>query len=183
MLIMTACSSSNTPDTSLAEANPETPAQGANPGSVNQAITCSSSSSDIQNAVLVSVNQFRAESRMCGSVMYPAVAPMSWNTTLEETARIHSMDMANANFFSHTGSNGLSSADRATNAGYNWMNIGENIAGGQQTVDEAMTAWIESPSHCQNIMSPDFKETATACVSNPNTELRVYWTSVYGTEF
>ena len=79
------------------------------------------------------------------------------------------------NFFSHTGSNGSSVGDRVTAEGYNWTNVGENIASGQTTPEAALESWLNSPGHCANIMNPDFTELG-AGIESPNGTL---WTQVF----
>jgi uncharacterized protein YkwD len=57
--------------------------------------------------------------------------PLAMSKILLGTARSHSRDMHDRNFFSHTNPDGQTFADRITNAGYHWMmggTIGENIA-------------------------------------------------------
>ena len=64
---------------------------------------------------------------------------------LRAAARAHAMDMAQNDFFSHTGSGGSSVADRATATGYLWTTVGENIAAGQGRVfDPISVDFIES---------------------------------------
>jgi len=102
------------------------------------------------------------------------------NEKLAGAALAHSNDMASNNFFSHTGSDGLSMADRANKQNYNWVALGENIAAGQQSFDNALQGWIDSPGHCENLMSPDFNEVAVACVQNSGTDFNQYWTNTFG---
>jgi len=147
------------------------------------AVACTDSREDIQNSMLLLVNAARAQARMCGTTLYPAAPALVWNDTLETTALNHSTDMATNNFFSHTGSNGLSVSDRADIAQYNWRTIGENIAAGQPTADVAVQEWLESAGHCENIMSADFRDMAVACVSDTGAQYTHYWTQVFGTRF
>jgi uncharacterized protein YkwD len=85
--------------------------------------------------------------------------------------------MVTANFFSHTGSNGSTLAQRVNATGYAWSSLGENIAAGQTSVNSVVDGWIASPGHCANIMNPAFVEMGLACVpgtsSNP---YPTYWT-------
>lgn len=112
---------------------------------------------------------------MCGSVAYPAAGALSWNASLLRAAKGHATDMANNNYFSHTGLDGRSPAQRVLAAGYSYRRMGENIAAGQSSVDSAMAAWIGSPGHCQNMMTPDFGDIAVACVRNDAAQYRLYW--------
>ncbi len=146
-------------------------------------VGCAGSKEDIQNSMLFLVNAARAQARMCGTTPYPAAPALVWNSKLEASALSHSLDMTTNNFFSHTGSNGLSVADRADAVQYNWRAIGENIAAGQPTADIAVQEWLDSPGHCENIMSGNYEELAVACVSDDGAQYKHYWTQVFGTRF
>jgi hypothetical protein len=72
-------------------------------------------------------------------------------------------------------------ADRATRAGYRWKLIGENIASGQRTPEEAVASWLDSPGHCANLMNPRFTEMGAAYAVNPQNDNRTaFWTQVFG---
>lgn len=130
--------------------------------------------------MLDAVNAFRAGTRDCGSRGVFAAAPaLSWNCQLEGAARGHSADMANNNFFSHTGSDGSTLGDRATAAGYNWSSLGENIAAGYSSVGSVMQGWIDSDGHCANLMGASFTELGAARVDNAASTYRSYWTQVF----
>lgn len=122
------------------------------------------------------INQIRATARTCGSLTYAAAPPLKWNDKLFSAAAGHSADMAAKNYFSHTSLDGRTFSQRITNAGYDWRAAGENIAAGQTTVDQVMTAWVNSPGHCANLMSQNFTEVGVACVRNDASSYRYYWT-------
>jgi len=87
--------------------------------------------------------------------------------------------MGDHNFFSHTGSDGLSVGDRVTNAGYAWSAVGENIAAGYPAVGTVMTAWLGSPGHCANIMRASYTEFAAASYAVVGSDYPIYWTQVF----
>ena len=122
------------------------------------------------------------EARNCGTTFFPAVAPLIWDCTLAEIADDHNVDMGTNNFFSHTGSDGLSVSNRATNAGYNWSRIGENIAAGYSSVESVVQGWLDSPGHCENIMAPGFKEMGGDVLEATGSDFPTYWTVNFGTE-
>ncbi len=134
----------------------------------------------IQAEVLQRVNAFRASGAICGGVTYPAASALNWNTNLLQAAKGHATDMATNNYFSHTGQDGRTPDRRVLAAGYSYSHMGENIAAGQTSVESAMAAWIGSPSHCQNMMTPDFKDIAVACVRNEASTYRIYWVMEMG---
>jgi len=136
-----------------------------------------------EQSMLNALNAFRAQARVCGSRgSFPAVPAVSWSCQLEAAALTHSMDMANNNFFSHTGSDGSSAGDRATRVGYVWSAWGENIAAGipLSSVSAVMQGWIGSPGHCANLMGSNFTNIGAAKFSNPSSTYNLYWTQVFG---
>jgi uncharacterized protein YkwD len=135
--------------------------------------------SDDDKEMLTQVNNARSQARDCGTVSCAATAALSWNCTLEAVAYEHSRDMGDNNFFSHTGSDGLSVGDRVTSAGYDWVAVGENIAAGQPTIDAVMTVWLDSPEHCANIMSPSYTELGAASYTVTGSDYPIYWTQVF----
>ena len=130
----------------------------------------------IEAEILQRLNALRASGAVCGTTAFPATGALAWNKTLLQAAAGHSTDMAQKNYFSHTGQDGRSPGQRVTAAGYSWATVGENIAGGQRSVEQAMTGWINSPGHCQNLMNPNFRDVAVACVKNDASAYRLYWT-------
>ena len=109
-----------------------------------------------------------------------AAPALTWNCTLGEAATNHSQDMASKNFFSHTGSDGLSPFDRMTNLGYSFSTASENIAAGQRDVAAVMTSWLNSDGHCRNLMSASFTEYGGALIEDSGSTYRLYWTSNFG---
>lgn len=128
------------------------------------------------------VNAQRTSGATCGARgSFAAVPALSWNAPLTQASLVHSDDMVNVNFFSHTGSSGLNAGQRATAAGYVWSTWGENIAAGQPTVASVVAAWMASDGHCANIMSPAMRDIGLACVSGTaNNAYRTYWTMTLG---
>jgi uncharacterized protein YkwD len=111
--------------------------------------------------------------------MEPA-PPLRWNDLLAAAAIAHSRDMAARNYFSHSAKNGNRVGDRAQREGYKWRRIGENIAAGQGSAEQAVSAWLSSPTHCANLMSRDFTEMGAAYALNSESETPIYWTQVFG---
>ncbi|KQV85207.1 hypothetical protein ASD15_05255 [Massilia sp. Root351] len=130
-------------------------------------------------AALAAVNAARAAPRLCGARLFGAAKPLSLNPALTQAAQAHSRDMAAQRYFSHQARDGSFVAERAARAGYAWRSIGENIASGINTAEEAVAGWLDSPGHCANVMNPAFTEMGVAY--SLNTERRImYWTQVIG---
>lgn len=131
--------------------------------------------SDRDIAMLASVNQARTENRSCGEDFYPATEKLTWNCRIQIAAAAHAQDMAENDFFSHTGSDGSAASTRISRAGYVWSWAGENIAAGQYSVNDVMIGWLDSPGHCANIMSPAFSEFGFAYAENDDSYYTRYW--------
>jgi uncharacterized protein YkwD len=76
---------------------------------------------------------------------------LATDARLTNAARLHSQDMVTKSFFSHTGSNGSTFVTREQASGYPSPSA-ENIAWGQRTPAELMTAWMNSAGHRANIL-------------------------------
>jgi len=135
---------------------------------------------DFQREVLQHVNAARAHARDCGDMRMTVAAPLAWDDALFDAAVDHSRDMANHNYFDHTDRDGNRVMQRATARGYEWRAIGENIAGGDGSVDRVMNGWLRSPGHCRNIMNPEYTDIAVAGVERDGTRWGTYWTMVLG---
>lgn len=131
--------------------------------------------------LLDAVNQARAEGRTCGDKYFPPAAPLSWNAQLGSAALGHSSDMASQRYFAHIGKDGSDVGDRSRRAGYQWTRVGENLAFGVYTPQEAVAGWLKSPGHCANIMNRDFTEFGAAYAVTPQRSAgAVYWAQVFG---
>lgn len=130
--------------------------------------------------VLKRVNAARASPRRCGNQHYRPAPALRWNARLGAAALTHSRDMAQHNYFAHAGQDGRTAPARATDAGYAWRSIGENVAAGQGSVNQVVDGWLSSPGHCANIMSDKFTEMGAAYATNPNSKASIYWTQVFG---
>lgn len=124
--------------------------------------------------MLDAVNAARAETQVCDGEIRRPVGPLVWSDRLEAAAARHSRDMHAHAHFAHVGTDGSDVGERATDAGYRWRLVGENIAVGQRSVDEVVAAWLASPSHCRQVMDPRVIEIGAA-------EDGRYWTQVFGT--
>lgn len=132
--------------------------------------------------ILDAVNRARAIERNCGERHFTAAPALALNRQLGDAALAHSRDMARQNYFSHEGKDGREVADRAVQAGYRWRGIGENIAMGQESAEEAVAGWLASPGHCANIMNRSFKDMGAGyAIGAGGVQGRVYWTQVFGT--
>lgn len=131
--------------------------------------------------VLDLVNQTRVTRRSCGNKAFNATQTVRWNDLLADVSRLHSNEMARFNYLSHYGRDGSTPAKRVERAGYRYRVTGENIAAGQISPEDVVAGWINSPTHCANLMNPAFTEMGVAFAVDHNSKMGVYWTQEFGT--
>lgn len=122
--------------------------------------------------VLDQTNRYRAQNG-CG--------PLVLHPTLNAAAQRHSDDMANRNFFGHTGSDGSTFASRMVQAGYYFSQAAENIGAGYATPADVVDAWMRSPAHRANILNCELTELGLGYSENNGSQYTRYWTQNLGT--
>lgn len=128
--------------------------------------------------MLEAVNAIRRSGFDCGVAgRFSPASALSWSPQLAQAADAHARDMAARGFFDHIGSDGSSPAERVSRTGYLWQLVGENLAyatPGHFDAVRVVDAWLTSPTHCANLLNPDFSELGAAVV---RAELE-YWVQV-----
>lgn len=123
-----------------------------------------------REVILARINEVRAANH---------VKPLHYDTRLEAAARRQADLMAKYDRIAHE--LGSSLRDRVSAAGYHEA-VGENLAGGQKTLEAAIAGWLASPSHRRTMLHPYFTEFGFAVVTRPDSTWKVYWATVYGGE-
>jgi uncharacterized protein YkwD len=59
--------------------------------------------------------------------------------------------------------------------GYRYRIVGENLAAGPETPQEAVRGWMASAGHCQNIMDDRFTELGVAFAATRSGQARIVW--------
>jgi uncharacterized protein YkwD len=116
-------------------------------------------SAQLERTVVDAVNDARRTNRLA------LLAP---DTGLAAIARRHSCAMAKAGVLSHTASDGKTMRDRLTAAGRTFRIAAENIAyiEGGNAGSRAVTGWMKSPAHRDNILGRDFTTTGVGICRN-----------------
>lgn len=128
----------------------------------------------------IMVNELRREGFVCpgGALYAPNPVPLIFDCSLWKAAKLHSQDMANDNYISHTSKDGQSSSQRASAQGT--CVRAENIAAGNGEAVVALNQWKNSNVHCNNIMDSGSAVFAVGWASNSDSEYRHYWTQMLG---
>ncbi|WP_440069105.1 CAP domain-containing protein [Streptosporangium sp. OZ121] len=100
--------------------------------------------------------------------------PLVSDPQLRSAAQGHSDDMAAKNYFSHTSQDGRDMTARIRASGFSPMRAwAENIAMGQRTPAEVVTAWMNSSGHRANIVNCAYTHLG---VGVANSSRGIYWT-------
>jgi uncharacterized protein YkwD len=120
------------------------------------------------NALVELHNKERAEAKL---------PPLVLNTELKAAAKLQARDMAENEKMSHTGSDKSSPSERLKRIGYHYRSAAENVAYGQNTVEEVMRSWMNSRSHRKNILGNYTEIGAAVAYSKDGTP---YWCVDFG---
>lgn len=101
-------------------------------------------------------NQKRAEQ---------GLAPLSLNGTLSQAASLKAGDMFANNYWAHTSPAGKTPWDFISSAGYVYSVAGENLAKNFSNSEGVVEAWMNSPSHKENLLRSQYQEIGFAIVN------------------
>ncbi|QGQ44121.1 serine protease [Metabacillus sediminilitoris] len=105
---------------------------------------------------------------------------LSWEESVRETARNHSKDMADNNYFNHTNLEGQSPFDRMKEDDIAFRIAGENLATGQLSSIFAHEGLMNSLGHRENILQSGFESLGVGVAFNE--ESRPYYTENFLTQ-
>ena len=83
---------------------------------------------------------------------------------LDEAAQLKAEDMVKNGYFGHTSPSGITPWFWFLKTGYDYKYAGENLAIGFYDSAEVYNAWLNSPSHKENLLNPNYKEVGTAII-------------------
>lgn len=120
-------------------------------------ITANISINDLVNLT----NQDRAENN---------VGPLRLNAELSQAATAKAADMFAHDYWAHIDPDtGATPWVFIKNAGYNYLYAGENLARGYTTAPDVISAWMASPEHRANMLSPNYTDVGFAVATGPLT--------------
>ena len=93
------------------------------------------------------------------------LSALQLNPQLSEAAAQKAQDMFAKNYWAHIAPDGTTPWYFIKNSGYDYLYAGENLARGFSTSPEVVDAWMASPSHRENMLSPNYNEIGFAISS------------------
>jgi len=90
---------------------------------------------------------------------------LSYNDKLSNAAAKKANDMFAKNYWAHYGPDGESPWDFILDSGYKYEYAGENLAKNFLFSSGVINAWMNSPTHRENILKPEYSEVGFAIVN------------------
>jgi len=90
---------------------------------------------------------------------------LSYNQELAQAAAQKAQDMFQKNYWSHYAPDGKTPWDFILNSGYKYEYAGENLAKNFLFSDGVVSAWMNSPTHRENILKKDYSQVGFAVVN------------------
>lgn len=113
-------------------------------------------SSNIEIARIIELtNQERAKNNL---------PPLQENSALDKAAQAKAANMFAEDYWAHFAPSGKTPWDFILGSGYSFSFAGENLAKNFQTNEGVVIAWMNSPSHRENIVSVKYKDIGIAVV-------------------
>ena len=122
-------------------------------GSANGGTTGTVSQSEFASQVITLVNQERAKA---------GLGALKSDALLTKVATDKAKDMYTNNYFDHNSPTYGSPFDMMRAYGVTYSYAGENIAKGQRSPSEVMTAWMNSEGHRANILNGNYNKIGVA---------------------
>ena len=124
--------------------------------------------------LLLLVNQERIEK---------GLSPLKMNAKLTEAAKGKANHMMQNNYWAHFAPDGTTPWKFIISSGYDYMYAGENLAKGFVNSSDAVDAWMDSPTHRDNILSNQYSDVGFAIVEgNLQGEDTVLVVEIFGYE-
>ena len=92
------------------------------------------------------------------------LSPVSENPQLSQAALAKGADMLAKGYWAHVAPDGVQPWAFISNAGYSYRYAGENLARDFSNPSATVDAWMASPTHKDNLLSPKYKEIGVAVV-------------------
>ncbi len=93
------------------------------------------------------------------------IPPVKMNDELSAAARAKAEDMFANQYWAHTSPTGRDPWSFIIAAGYNYLYAGENLARDFADSRSVVTAWMNSPSHRENVLNARYQEMGLAIVN------------------
>jgi hypothetical protein len=106
--------------------------------------------------------------------VYAPSGDLAFDCRLWRAAVSYSKAMAEEGFFAHTTPSGQGPCEYSSAFGL--QACGQNLAGGQRDAQSVLSAWLNSPDHCDSMMSPEANRMGLGLHVSEASAYTYYWT-------
>lgn len=92
------------------------------------------------------------------------ISPLVLNSKLTIAAKNKAQNMLKEDYWAHVSPTGETPWDFIKQSGYSYVYAGENLARGFTNTQDAVNAWMASPSHRANVLSDNYQDVGFAIV-------------------
>lgn len=103
--------------------------------------------------------------------------PLTINGKVQTAAQAKAKDLRDHRYFSHNSPTYGSPFDMMKAFGIDYLMAGENIAAGQKRPHEVVQAWMDSPGHRENILTPEYNEIGVGFLKGG--DYGYYWVQLF----
>jgi uncharacterized protein YkwD len=114
-------------------------------------------SGSLEEHIFIEVNEVRKKNNL---------SELKNDPLLKNAAKNKTLDMINNQYFAHVSPSDKKWSDFIKDEGYNYLFAGENLAKDYDNPKEIISAWIESPTHKENILNAEYVDTGVAVTFN-----------------
>ena len=102
-----------------------------------------------QDSLLKAINLIRKQNNL---------QSLKGSQQLNASAMEKALDLINQGYWAHQNPQGTQPWDFINQAGYDYRSAGENLARGYTDEAKMIEAWLNSPSHKENIVNPQYRD-------------------------
>lgn len=90
------------------------------------------------------------------------LSPVEENIALDKAAQLKAQNMFTENYWAHFSPSGKSPWDFILGSGYKFTYAGENLAKNFYSANEVVVAWMNSPTHRENLLNNKYRDIGVA---------------------
>lgn len=113
-------------------------------------------SSDIDQKTVIELTNQEREKK--------GLSPVVENEALDKAAQMKAQNMFSENYWAHYAPSGKTPWDFILASGYRFTYAGENLAKNFYKSDDVVTAWMNSPTHRDNLLNKNYRDIGIAVV-------------------
>ena len=135
----------------------------------------------VEKEIVAEINRHRAQGATCRGVAFAPAHPVVMDSSLQQAARCHSLDMGTRNYFAHNTPEGLNHYQRVAATNYAHSVHGEVLAAGQRLAEQVVHGWIHSQTgHCEIVMRANSNQVGVGYAYAETGTSKTYWTANFG---